>query len=173
MSDIANTPPGNTPQQSPAPVAKSSPLKVLIPIVMLMAVIFGVTFFAQYTPNKPDDDSNSDRGKRTAKITPLTFGNSIRRWDPVLKVDPSNFQDWIFPGFYEMGTTHRAAFWLENKNSAPVNMKLAGTNCVGVRVAAFPPDATDQLLLYAAISGIPQGLVSALPMGIAGPAPNF
>ncbi len=175
-NDALTAKPSATPNtKTPLAPTSASPFKIIIPILMLVAVIFGVTFFAQYTPKKNDDDLRGDKGKSTAKAYPLVFGSGIRKWDPVLVLDPTmcNIQNFVFPGFYENGTKSSVSFWFENRNSSPVGMKVARTNCIGGRLAAIPPEVTDQLIMTSIVSGIPQGLVSALPLALAGPAANL
>ncbi|HEV3386957.1 MAG TPA: hypothetical protein VG097_19220, partial [Gemmata sp.] len=141
----------------------------------------GVTFFAQYTPPKNRDDEKGNSGKGVAKTDPLRFASGARKWEPVLDKDPitNNFQNWIFPGFFEVGTQNHASFWFENRNTAPVSIKLArasftaGCNFKRGKLAAIPPDVTDQLILTSILSGFPQGLASALPLHVAGFSPNL
>jgi hypothetical protein len=147
-------------------------LKVAVPIVALMAVIFGVTFFAQYTPRN-DDNSGSvtDSGE-----PPLRFFSSTRAWDP-----QGSLQNQMFPGFYEVqanaaGPQNNASFWFENRNTKPVTMKLRGvscTQCSGGRVAAIPPQVARQILDMTGVSVLPGGLFSPFPVGMAGPAANL
>lgn len=207
MSDNANkTPDAATPPQPPAPVAANlprnvnstntdaisqkpgttpaesssgSPLKVAVPIVMLVAVVFGITFISQYSPKSTDDDvssgpsssNNSPKGE-----PPLRFNSAIRMWDP----SPyGSIQDQIFPGFYEVNDRkNSAAFWFENRNPSQISMQLLKVSggcmkCSSGRLAAIPPDITDQLVLTSVLSGIPQGLVTLLPVAMAGPAAHL
>lgn len=60
----------------------NSTLKITVPIVILMAVVFGVTFFAQYTPRTPDDDPDAKGPDTAATELPLRFANATRMWDP-------------------------------------------------------------------------------------------
>ncbi|HEV3440486.1 MAG TPA: hypothetical protein VG122_24235, partial [Gemmata sp.] len=159
---------------TPTNSSGGSPLKVVIPIALLVAVVFGVTFISQYSPKSADDETevglrgSSGAGKGEP---PLRFNSSIRQWSS------DSLQDLIFPGFYEGGETlNSAAFWFENRNPAPVTMQLTSvscTKCSGGRLAAIPPDVTDQLVMTAVLSGFPQGLVSALPLAVAGSSSNL
>jgi hypothetical protein len=146
-------------------------LKILIPIVVLMAVVFGITFFAQYSPNRKDE---TDAGVN--REPPLRFFSSERRWNPI-----GSLQDQIFPGYYEAqsdaaGPKNSATFWFENRNRSSVSMQLkriSCTACSGGRVAPIPPDVTSQILQMSVLSGLPQGLFSGLPIGMVGPAANL
>src|SRR5262245_51056650 len=64
---------------APAAGGLKSTLKIAVPIVALMAVIFGVTFFAQYTPPSGDTESGGAKGKNEPV---LRFFTSARHWDP-------------------------------------------------------------------------------------------
>ncbi|MBA4186529.1 MAG: hypothetical protein C0467_00780 [Planctomycetaceae bacterium] len=148
-------------------------IKIAIPIAVLMAVIFGITYFSQYTP--PEDDSTRP-GTTTAKEPPLRFFTSARQWNPF-----GSPQDRTFPGFYEVqanaaGTPNAAAFWFENRNDKSVTMQLKGVSCgacSGGRVAAIPPEVARQLLQMTALSTLPGGLFSGMPLGMAGPGANL
>ncbi len=143
-------------------------LRIAIPIIVLMGVIFAVTFFAQYTPrtDEPID------GPTSLTEVPLRFFSSSRSWNPF-----GDLQSRAFPGFYEVhaneaGPPNGASFWFENRNEKPVTMRLKGVSCTacsGGRVAALPSDATRDLLQMTAISALPGGLFSGFPLGMAGP----
>ena len=141
-------------------------LKTVIPIAVLMAVIFGVTFFAQYRAPVEEKEEVSTE-------PPLRFGSTTRQWNPV-----GSLQEQIFPGFYEVqanaaGPKNSARFWLENRNPKPVTLQLKGVSCASCsagRLAPIPPEVTRQLLQMSIVSGLPQGLGGGLGLGLAGPA---
>jgi hypothetical protein len=140
-----------------APRKSGSTLKYLIPVVALVAVIFGITFFAQYTP--PSDGGIT--GKENSKEPPLRFFTSARKYDPPSFLPPSRYQpldfrglpllapsalpsdpdfpfrfspqDRAFPAFYEpkddLGLGHSTTFWFENPHSKPVVMLLRHVSC--------------------------------------------
>src|SRR5262245_53389483 len=78
MNQDANNPRTGSPAQSPA-TAMSSTLKIAVPVFLLMAVIFGITFFAQYTPKPPEQ---TDGPGQESNEPPLRFFTSARGWDP-------------------------------------------------------------------------------------------
>lgn len=151
--------PGGPSQPQSAPKAGSSmgTLKILIPIVALIGVVFGITFFSQYTP--PSDDSKPGK-KVEGGESPLHFFTSTRRWDPPLFAKPTPYQpfdyrglpllaptaldpdmpfrysvqDRAFPAFFEVydaeaGPKHPASFWFENPHRKPVSMQLKYVSC--------------------------------------------
>lgn len=147
-------------------------LKIAIPVVVLMAVIFGITFFAQYRP-RDEEDPTGPGGP--GGEPPLRFFTGARKWSP----DPfASLQDRAFPGFYEVqanavGTPNGASFWFENRNPEAVLLQLRGVSCnscSGGRVAPVPPDVARQILEMTAVSAIPTGFYSGLPVGLAGAA---
>lgn len=177
MSTPSSNDPAAAPQPAPAPPPEpagglKAALKIAVPIGVLMAVIFGITFFSQYAPNSVETGPET----ATSKEPPLRFFTSTRHWDPY-----GSLQDRTFPGFYEAtraeaGTPNGAAFWFENRNDKSVTMQLKGVSCSacsGGRVAAVPPDVARQVLQMSAVSTLPGGLFSPLPVGLAGPAANF
>ncbi|MFO0823423.1 MAG: hypothetical protein U0792_09960 [Gemmataceae bacterium] len=147
-------------------------LKIAIPIGVLMAIIFGITFFSRYAP----EDDGGTKGTAQAKEPPLRFFTSSRSWDPF-----GSPQDRIFPGFYELqrdaaGQPNAAAFWFENRNDKSVTMQLHHVSCnacSGARLAPIPPDVSRQILQMTAVSSLPGGLFSPFPTGMVGPAANL
>jgi hypothetical protein len=160
----------------------NSTLKILVPLGVLLAVIFAITFFSQ---NVPTDEPETKAKAEAGGEPPLRFFTSTRKWDPwdpfEETVDPDrprpDIQNRNFPGYFEPSDTlHPAAFWFENTNDRPVKMRLVEVGCASCtegRLAPIPPDATRALLQMTAVSLLPQGPVTALPLGLAGPAANL
>lgn len=198
----ANFPPGKLPSYPGSPTTEpaagglKSSLKVAVPLVALVGVVFGVTYLGMYTPPKTDDDPNKTKTQGGTGEPPLRFFTSARRWDPPMlsapgyrhlpllapsKVGPSDgdptasfsLQDRIFQGFYEHGDTQRrTAFWFENRNDRPVTLRLqkvSCTACSGARLAAIPPETTKQLLHHAAIASLPLGPFNGFGVGLSQP----
>jgi hypothetical protein len=136
-----------------------STLKYLIPVVALVAVVFGITFFSQYVPPSEDDVAKE---KSSAGDPPLRFFASARAWDPPSFLPPSPTQKWdyrglpllapsarpidpdfpfrfspqdrAFQGFYEPvasadGMKHTTSFWFENPHARPVVMAVRYVSC--------------------------------------------
>lgn len=150
----------------------ASTLKILVPLALLIAVVFAVTFFSQYTPNDPVELEGATGGGSTEK--PLEFFTNTRVWNPV---SSDSLQNRTFPGFYKAdGTQQTTTFWFRNSNPKPVAIQLeraSCTSCSGASVAALPPDATRFLLQTAAVAALPQGPVAGLPAALAAPAANL
>lgn len=172
--------------------AGSSPLKTAIPIVALAAVVFGITLMSQYSQKSGDEGEGDQKSKTSASSEKaLYFPDSLRIYQPLQEsgqgdsLDPASSRKMtlnnIFPGFYEPGETwNRAAFWLENRNSAPVSMRLVKTDggtgcsqCVAGRLAPIPEETADQLVWTSVLSGLPMGPVSGLPIAAAGAAAHL
>lgn len=142
-------------------------LRIAIPLVVLVTVVFAVTYFSQYTRTVEEEKQSK------SPEPPLRFGSSIRLWNPA-----GSLQDQAFPGFYERqgdaaGPKNTAGFWFENRNNSSVTMRLKGvscTSCSGGRLAVLPPAVTRDIIQSAVLQGLPQGLASALPLAIVGPA---
>lgn len=178
MSQPTDNVPAPTPTSpavppTPAPTGGlKSGLKIAIPVVVLMAVIFGITFFAQYRPRGGENEDDVASGTEP----PLRFFSSTRKWEPF-----GELQNRTFPGFYEVkaneiGTPNGAQFWFENRNKQSVLLQLKGvscTSCSGGRVAPIPRDVARQILEMTAVSALPQGLVSGMPIGLAGVGGNL
>ena len=167
-----NTPAVGRPNGQPtAPGGIKSVLKIAIPLVALVAVVFGITYVSRYTQKGDDTKQNAGSAE-----PPLRFGSTMRQWIPFGTPQQSSF-----PGFYEAradaaGPKNAAAFWFENRNRGTVTMQLKGVSCTacsGGRVAPIPPDVTRHLLQMSGVQCLPQGLVSALPVGMTMPAADL
>lgn len=145
-----------------------SVLKVVLPLGLLLAGVFAVTFFWINTPKDEVTPDKTAGEEKFAGGKGLVFFTTMRRWDPASE----SLADQAFPGFYEPGeTTHATHFWFENRNTGRVTFKLLGvscSSCSGGRVAPIPPDAVKQLLQMAAVSALPLGPIAACPPGMAG-----
>jgi hypothetical protein len=168
--DAANstTPRPGDPVPGAAPGGLKRMLKVAVPIVVLMAVIFGVTFFSQYT-RKPEEEKKQE--------PPLRFFSSTRQWDPpnlewdypypdaqarfpkpyrglpllAPTLDPSRYdpfifsaQDRAFPGFFETradvaGSRNTTSYWFENRNPQGVTMRHRKASCDACSGARVTP----------------------------------
>lgn len=178
------------PEPKPPGGAKSA-LKVAVPLVALVAIVFGLTYITQYTPQKEGDKPDGAQVVSSGEL-PLRFFNSVRHWDPPLLSAPGyrhlpllapsataqegdqafafSLQDRTFQGVYEQSSQHQRAtqFWFENRNPNPVVMQLKHVSCgscTGGRVAAIPPDATRSLFQHTALAALPVG--SFNPFGVA------
>jgi hypothetical protein len=168
-------------------------------LAVLTGVVFGITFFAQYSPRLEEEkDSNSPASVGSVE-PPLRFFSSERRWDPPTEeqmyrglylLAPSafaardaedrsrfNLQDRIFPGFFEVGSQlHSAAFWCENRHNQPALLQLERVSCAscsGGRFAVLPTDLTRQMLQMQAAAILPQFSINLFPLGQAGPAAHL
>jgi hypothetical protein len=144
-----------------------SVLKVLIPLGLLLAVVFTVTYFSRVTPIEPPPE---DKGKADFVAGKgLVFFTSAREWDPR---PTASLQDQAFPGYFEPGEeTHGTQFWFETRNPGRVTLRLINVSCSacsGGRLAPIPPDAARALLQMTAVSALPLGPVAACPPGLAG-----
>ena len=170
----SNSGPAHSSQSSAAKSQSgTSPFKTIIPILLMVGVVFGITFISQYAPKKKEESKRKTEEVYDKKV--LTFGQSIRVWNP----QSFDLPDQIFPGFYEGGPTeYPASFWLENRHAAPVTMQLSTiatgcSKCSSGRFAPIPPEVMDQLFLTTVLSGLPQGLTSGLPLGVAATSANL
>jgi hypothetical protein len=143
-----------------------SALKVLLPLGLLLAVVFAVTFFSRVTPT---DVGGGKKQVVAAADTGLEFFTATRKWDPS---PDAPLQDQAFPGYYEPGeTVHATQFWFRSRNQGKLTLRVLRVSCSacsGARVAPIPPDAVRGLLQMAAVSALPVGPVAGCPAGMAG-----
>jgi hypothetical protein len=165
---------GDTPPADPNAGLRSN-LKILVPLVALVGVVFGITFLVLHKPSEPLPEGPGPEGNSNAG-PPLRFFTSARHFDarPIWGTDPVpvNLQDHFFPGFFERNTETKTSFWFQNHNDKPVAVQLKGVSCAscsGGSLAPIPTDAVRNLLQTLAVASLPQGLVSPLPIAVAGP----
>ena len=141
-------------------------LKILVPLAVMAAVIFGVTFFSQYAPPTDDGGGKAAGAAGGSNEPPLRVFSSTARWDP----NDDNLSNRTFPGFFEAGTEgHSARFWFENRNEAPVRLQLKHVSCSACSsagAAAVPAEALRSLVRMDAITALPFG---PLPVSALGP----
>jgi hypothetical protein len=152
-----------------------STLKILVPLIVLVGVVFGVTLLVLYKPSEPTDRGPNPVPQANTR-PPLRFFTSARQYDPRSvwgsPLPPVSLQDQLFPGFFEKNAEAKTTFWFENRNDKPVSMQLRGVSCAacsGGSLAPIPPEAARNLLQMLAVTSLPQGLASPLPIGMAGP----
>ena len=174
-------------------------VRVVVPLAILTGVVFGVTFFAQYSPRLEEEKESISPASTGSREPPLRFFSSERRWDPPTEeptyqglylLAPSafaardaedrsrfNLQDRIFPGFFEVGSqVHSASFWCENRHSQPALLQLERVSCAscsGGRFAALPPELTRQMLQMQAAAILPQLGINLFPLAQVGPAARW
>src|SRR5262249_52697190 len=86
---------GSQPQAASKAGSSKGTLKLLIPIVALVGVVFGITFFSQSTP--PSEDGAATK-KPEGGDSPLHFFTSTRRWDPPSFPPPTPYQPFDYRG---------------------------------------------------------------------------
>lgn len=137
-----------------------SSLKILIPLSLMTAVVFAITYFSQVVP--PPEVPKGDEGEVEGPA-PLKFFTAARMWDPT----SSSLADRIFPGYFESGEeVYTTSFWFANQYPKPVDLQLKGVSCTacsGGAVAAIPPEALRGLLQADAVSMLPFGPLAGSP----------
>jgi hypothetical protein len=133
-----NSPPAPRPADRPPEGGLKSSLKVAVPLLALVGVVFAVTYFAQYVPPEVKETEGNNTPTGSSGEPPLRFFTSTRAWDPprlVYRPDEPNYRnlpllapsalprspeemserafsfslpDRVFQGFYEPGETLRA-----------------------------------------------------------------
>jgi hypothetical protein len=152
-----NAPRPDPVRPAPAGGGFASVLKVAVPLVVLVGVVFGITYITMYAPKKAetDPDAPATPGAPSADEPPLRFFTSIRRWDPprleggyrelpllapsALKSEaetagqafPYSLQDRTFQGVYEPSAEidRTTQFWFENRNPKGVTLELKRVGC--------------------------------------------
>jgi hypothetical protein len=124
-------------------------MKKVIAVVLVMALIFGVTFITQFTGR---DDQPTDKKSSLS----LAFGHSEVKRDPTSD-DPQNR---YFVGFYEKGAENSVLFWFRNEGTEEAVLTFLGvscTTCTGIRMAVVPQAALDEFVVHDALAVLPIG----------------
>jgi hypothetical protein len=127
-------------------------MKKVIAILLVMGLIFGVTYITMFTGTDPDS------GKKTATF-PLLFGHEMVERNPTS--DDPHFR--YFHGFYEQGAENAIYFWFRNEEPVEVSFGFRGVSCstcTSVRAAVVPAAVRDEFVL--------QSVLPVLPIGFAG-----
>lgn len=140
----------------------NSTLKVAVTLVLFVAVIFGLTIIATYTP--PTPSTGGSGGDDDAPAGPaLSFASTKMAYSP----DSEDLSMRFFPGVFEVSDVQvPISFWFQNPHKVPVKASAQGRSCVqcsAARLIVFKNDDMKAFQLRAAAN---------LPLGVAGP-PNM
>lgn len=161
-----NAPQPAVPSTAPRPVVSEpansnglkSTLKIVIPLVVLVLIVFGITYVMMYVPPAPEKDAKNIEGDPSGipdSEPPLRFFDSTRMWNPPALVgsyrnnlllapsairrpdeDPDqvfkySLQDRLFQGVFETSSDikRNTQFWFENRNDKPVTLEVKQLGC--------------------------------------------
>ncbi|HEY2786873.1 MAG TPA: hypothetical protein VGJ05_18070, partial [Fimbriiglobus sp.] len=135
-------------------------MKKLIALVLVMSLVFGVTYITQFTGSDvaPKDD------KKESGVGPLLWGYLTAKRDATS--DEPHYR--YYPGFFEVNVQNSELFWFRNEKPVDVTFGFGGVSCArctNARVAILPSDAVDRLIQW-------NMLPAALPIGL-GAIPTF
>ena len=147
--------------------------RVGLPILLVVGVVFGITFIRMNSPDDPEPEgpTQGPSGKTGPRTVPLRFGlltasaqpdppplglESLKHWDSVTELGA--------PGHFE--------FWCHNPHPQEVTVRVSGVNCqcAGVEVAPVDPEAYRDYWVASALAGGPlcpaPGLLAAGAHGV-------
>lgn len=143
--------------------------KIGLPIVLVVGLVFGITFIRMYSTEEPPPTEGPKETKVAApKEAPVKFGlitaaaivgdppkgrESLKYWDPVIEVG--------VPGHFE--------FWCQNRHAQPVTMRVSDVNCqcAGVEVASVRNYDFRDYAIVSALAGGPLGAAPGPTAGLA------
>jgi hypothetical protein len=116
--------------------------RVILPIAIVIGMIGGVTFVAQYSGSRPKTGKNLDPSldKTLSKHDLLIFPVKEGKWDAVDEDDKKP----TYIAEFEVHTRGHYDFWFFNPNADPVDIKLLSRGCTCSEVSigqATSPDA--------------------------------
>jgi hypothetical protein len=166
-------------------------LKIAVPLVALVGVVFGVVFVTQNVPTPPEDKGPKNTKGTPTNEPPLRFFSDERKWDPpelsgsyreLPMIAPSAKKtEWasalpnrLFQGVYEQdpGTPRSVQFWFENRNPSSVTLQLKGVSCTSCSrgtLIVIPPQVTKDLQHCSALAALPIGPFNPCGVGLALP----
>lgn len=138
--------------------------RIGLPIFVVVAAVFGITFVRMYSPDDPDNGQNPRPTGTTKSLVrkeplklllstakpvtanPEPWERSLTHWDPEVEVGEA--------GHFE--------FWAHNPHPEPVTVRVSDTNCqcAGVEVAAVKPYDFKDYAVVSALAGGPLGPAS-------------
>jgi hypothetical protein len=173
-----------------------STLKIAVPLVALVGVVFGVTFLNENKPPEVEWGKNDKKNQGGGSTEPpLRFFTSGRAWDPPkmsgpyrefpmlapsFNSPPETEQTWsfelqnrLFQGVYEPNSDkiRTVQFWFENRNPERVSLQLKGISCTACSQGSLieiPPELTRDILQHTALAALPLGPFNGYGVGLAG-----
>ena len=134
--------------------------QIVVSIVLLAAMVFGITFALNYIGNSGTTGSGTSIGDPPAlNNLALTFGENFYPPEGI----PYKEQEYGQSGYQD--------FWFVNPHDKPVAIGLEGTSCTCAEVHVYMvgPDWTARrsALLAGQLAGQAAGVLSALPLAMA------
>lgn len=132
----------------------NSTMKTILPIGLVVALVFGVTFLSQFT-STPKPPANDIGGGSDDLGPPLHVPYSLVYFNPS---DP-NIVNQYYPGFYELHTENNwVGFPIGNRR--PHELKIAAvkrscSKCTGARAAVIPTEEFQTQLRTVAMGTLP------------------
>jgi len=125
--------------------------QVFVPIAVVVALVFGVTFLSSYS-------TSSRRGIETSpEQTSTTYLNEIplRFGATVANRDPSYYYLKNFQNEYEIDQAGAFDFWFQNRNSVAATLRLHSLSCQcqSMEGAIVPVETSTRYLQQSAVSG--------------------
>jgi hypothetical protein len=129
--------------------------RVVLPILLVIGVVFGITVLVNYSAEDAGPDGSSD-SKGTGKTVepPLKFF-TLRAVSSTPESTPKHL--WFWDPEVETNSPGHFEFWCHNRHSEPVSVRVPHTNCecAGVEMSVVPPDAYQDYLIASALAGSP------------------
>ena len=135
-----------------------SNLMAVLGVGMLLVVVFGITFIAQYTGGTEKEDVRPDEVAGIAGV-PLLFSKNEMAYDP----GSDDLDKKYFDGFVEVtDQLHKVNFWFKNPHPQAVYFTVRGrscSSCTSANVAVVPPEAMSRFEAQTATARLGVGAV--------------
>src|SRR5262249_31698071 len=156
----------HTTTQSLTDRAMKSFTRVGLPILLVIGLVFGITFIQQYSsdPQQSTDPTRDPKGKpggsRTDALKALCTLAMVPKEelrDGKFGIRPELLHLKYWDGTAEVGAPGYYAFWCENPHEQPVTARVPNTNCqcAGADMAVIAPDAYREYVAASALGGSP------------------
>jgi hypothetical protein len=128
-------------------------MKIVLPLGLLIALVFGVTYITQFTPTPRRDADGAGPG--AAAGPPVEFATQTIEYSPG-PGDRSAVEliNYYFPGFFEVGTDRNmVGFMFRSNRPDPIKVSALPPSCgacTSARGAILPPEAVNAYLAKAA-----------------------
>src|SRR5205085_4935707 len=102
--------------------------RVGLPILLVAAVVFGITFIRVYSPDEetPSAGTSGGAGGQNNREPPLKFFTTKAI---VGKPESTPKHLWYWDSTIEVGAPGHFEFWCENRSAQPVTVRVPATNC--------------------------------------------
>ncbi len=119
--------------------------QIVLPIALLGGLVFGITYFLNYTsgPSPTDGGAKASTAEAALKFWEMTGRReTVKGKETEKEKDTDSKQNKYWRDDYELGEPGHYDFWFLNKNLQPVRLVFTSANCqcASAQIGLIPPE---------------------------------